>query len=155
MKLILAAASQLFEENPATRIAETLGCLARREGHDVDVFRIPFRLEDEQNLEAMFGIRLMDLTGCGDALLTVGAPACLLRHHNKTCVLPEGFQLPGKPAGAALRAALLQGLREARAVFSPSQMEADLISRESGVSCAVLPAAPAEQFDCLLRSALP
>ena len=115
----------------------------------MDTVLIPFASDQPTMTQQMLGLRLLEVSQASDLLIAIRTPSYLLRHPNKVVwflhhhrpsfdLWSTGYRdLPFTEDGIRQRRHLLDadnlGLREARRVFSNSQVVADRLMRFNGV----------------------
>jgi len=86
MKILVAGSVQgdgsYEEETLCNRIKKELEEL----GYTTDVFLLPYGRNMLSLPEQILAYQLLQINSC-ELLITVGYPACMLRHHNKVCYL--------------------------------------------------------------------
>jgi glycosyltransferase involved in cell wall biosynthesis len=120
----------------------------------VDTVEIPFLSAWDQMLEQMLAIRLMDVSDRADVLVAIRTPSYLLRHPNKRVwfihhhrgaydLWDTPYQdIPSTPHGLGVRNAIIAAdnlyLREARRIFTNSQIVAGRLREYNGLDGTVL-----------------
>lgn len=148
----------------------------RAAGHMVDRFLLPYERNILSLPEQILAYSLLEIHSC-DLLITVGYPACVLRHPNKVCYLlqmePMLAEYWDSPYGVlanlqysnllfSVQDSNRSALREAKSVFCCSQLLAEDIQKTYEIQCRILlyPALEdtggndAEQVDVLCESSL-
>src|SRR5215468_9915845 len=164
MKVVLCSTIRPLVLGGARFIVEWLEERLRERGHAVERIYLPFDETPETLLEQMTAFRLLDLTESADRLIAFRPPSYLLRHPQKVLWFIHhlrGYydfwgspfqQMPDVPRTRALRdsvrAADQVGLKEARRIFTNSQIVSDRLRRFNGLASEVLypPIAHPEQF---------
>jgi glycosyltransferase involved in cell wall biosynthesis len=83
MKVVIASSTVPFDHGGGARIVDWLEEALVARGHEVDVLRLPVHSTAPELPKQLVGMRLYDLTGHGDRLITIRTPAHLVRHHDK------------------------------------------------------------------------
>lgn len=86
MKILIAASIQgdgSYEEEELTKLLEQM---LRDQGHTVDYFFLPYERNILSLPDQILAYQLLRIEEC-DRLITIGYPACMLRHPNKTVYL--------------------------------------------------------------------
>ncbi len=83
MKVVIASSAVPFDHGGGARIVDWLEEALIARGHEVDVLRLPVHSTAADLPKQLVGMRLHDLTGHGDRLITIRTPAHLVRHHDK------------------------------------------------------------------------
>lgn len=148
MKIVLASSYVPFINGGARFIVEWLEDTLREHGHQVERFYLPFMDDPDQLLQQTAAFRMIDLSEAGDRLIAFRPPAHVLRHPNKVLWFihhirifydlwgaPHGLERT--PATERLRRALVtmddHTIREARRVFTNSQVVSDRLMSFNGV----------------------
>lgn len=166
MKVIIASTFMPHVNGGARLIVEWLQQKLIERGHEVERFYLPFEDRSEHLVQQLLALRLMDLSGHGDRLIAIRPPAYLLRHPAKVVWfihqirgyydLADGPHrlFPDTPEGRAIRDVLhaedTAALREARAVFSNSDVVGERLRRFNGIASRTLypPLLTPEAFRC-------
>jgi len=165
MKIVLASTFVPFINGGARFIVEWLEEKLLEHGHEVERFYLPFVDSPHDLLDQMAAYRLMDLSGVGDRLIAFRPPAYLLRHPHKILWFIHHVRTfydlwdteYGPPPTAdnravrhALRHADTQALREAKAVFTNSNIVGRRLSAFNSVASETLypPIYRPERFRC-------
>lgn len=154
MRIIVASTIVPLLRGGGTAIVDDLVARLRGAGHEVDTVLIPFASDQPTMTQQMLGLRLLEVSQAWDLLIAIRTPSYLLRHPNKVVwflhhhrpsfdLWSTGYRdLPFTEDGIRQRRHLLDadnlGLREARRVFSNSQVVADRLMRFNGVRAEVL-----------------
>jgi glycosyltransferase involved in cell wall biosynthesis len=165
MRIVLASTFVPFVNGGARFIVEWLEQKLLEHGHEVERFYLPFTDGPEDLLPQLAAMRLIDLSEAGDRLIAFRPPAYVLRHPHKILWFihhirvyydmwdgPHG--VAPTPANAAVRAALHHvdntTLREARTIFTNSQIVADRLRAFNGIAATPLypPIFQPERFRC-------
>ena len=143
-----------FVRGGADTIVRDLVCAMRERGHEVDTVEIPFISAWEEMLEQMLAIRLLDISNACEALVAIRTPSYLLRHPNKRLWFIHHHRgaydlwntpyqdIPSTPEGLAVRDAIIAAdnlyLREARRIYTNSQVVSDRLRRYNDIESEVL-----------------
>jgi glycosyltransferase involved in cell wall biosynthesis len=154
VRVLVASTIMPFIEGGGTLIVDWLADALLEAGHEVDVLRLPFRLSTPGMPARMVGMRMFDVAGEGDRLITIRYPAHLLRHEHKVCWFIHHhrpmYDLWGTPhqdvrgdvEGRTYRSMLHTAddvaLREARRLFTNSEVVRDRVRRYNGLDPDVL-----------------
>lgn len=153
MRFVLASTFVPFIDGGARFIVEWLEETLRARGHEVERFYLPFVETPQDMLAQAAALRLIDLTDAGDRLIAFRPPAYVLRHPHKILWFIHHIRAyydlwgtehgpPPTPENQALRAALHrmdnQALREAKTVFTNSQIVADRLRTFNGLAATPL-----------------
>ena len=82
MKILLAGSIQGDGSYEEADLCVLLKHELRDAGHMVDCFFLPYERNILSLPEQLLAYRMLDINSC-DLLITVGYPACILRHQNK------------------------------------------------------------------------
>ena len=166
MRVVIASTVAPHVKGGARFIVEWLERKLVEHGHEVERFYLPFDDRPEHLAEQLLALRLMDLSGHGDRLIAIRPPAYLLRHPAKVVWFIHHIRgyydlacgphrlFPDTPEGRAIRDLLhaedTAGLREARAVFSNSDVVGERLRRYNGIASRTLypPLLAPETFRC-------
>lgn len=126
----------------------------RKRDHQVEVIFIPTADDPETLLVQMAALRAMEFGEAFDRVITFRPPAHVIRHPNKVCWFIHHVRVfydlwdtryrpvPDNAHFRALRATLMEAdttaLKEARRLFSNSQVVADRVDRYNGLKAEVL-----------------
>lgn len=154
MKVVVASTIVPFLHGGGTLIVDWLEDALQERGHEVEVLRIPFPMDSRRTVSSMTGLRLLDLEGSGDRLVTIRYPSHVIRHpakvvwfiHHQRAMFDlwnTRFQeMPSGPAADRYREMLVSadrvGMSEARAVFANSRIVRDRIRLFDDVDASVL-----------------
>jgi glycosyltransferase involved in cell wall biosynthesis len=83
VKVIIATATSPFVYGGATLLVDWLEEALTSRGHEIETYRIPVHASPEELPGQLVGLRMWDLTGHGDRLITIRTPSYLIRHHSK------------------------------------------------------------------------
>jgi len=135
-------------------IVDWLAAELRRRGHEVEVIFIPTADDPETLLVQMAALQAMEFGDAFDRVITFRPPAHVIRHPNKVCWFIHHVRVfydlwdtryrpvPDNAHFRALRATLMEAdtaaLKEARLLFSNSQVVADRVDRYNGLKAEVL-----------------
>jgi len=166
MKLAVLNNCVPFISGGAEHLAEALTWKLREYGHEATLFRIPFRWEPPAKIiESMLACRLLRLPNV-DRVIALKFPAYLVPHSHKTLWLLHQFRqaydlwgtpfqsIPDSAEGRQIRQVILETdnryLREARKIFTNSQVTSDRLKRYNGIESEVLfpPLADSRHFYC-------
>jgi glycosyltransferase involved in cell wall biosynthesis len=139
--VLVASTYVPFIEGGGRMIVRDLARALRAREHEVDTIEIPFLSTWDTMLEQMLAIRLMDVSAAADVLVAIRTPSYLLRHPNKRLWFIHHHRgaydlwgtpyqdVPSTPEGLGTREAIIAAdneyLREARRIFTNSQIVAD------------------------------
>jgi glycosyltransferase involved in cell wall biosynthesis len=154
VRVLVASTYVPFIDGGGRMIVRDLARALRERGHEVDTVEIPFLSVWDQMLEQMLAVRLMDVSEAADVLIAIRTPSYLLRHENKRLwfihhhrgaydLWGTAYQdIPSTPEGFAVREAIVNAdnlyLREARRIFTNSQIVADRLCDYNHLSAQVL-----------------
>jgi glycosyltransferase involved in cell wall biosynthesis len=154
MKVIVASTVVPFEEGGATLIVSWLAEVLKQQGHTVDTLLLPFTTRLPEMLDQMLALRLLDITGHGDRLITIRTPSYLLRHPRKVLWFihhhrsaydlwrTQYCDIPSSPEGLAYRSAIRRAdqvaFQEAAKIFTNSEIVARRLRQYNGVEAPVL-----------------
>lgn len=149
MKVVIASTVLPFTPGGGSLIVDWLQEMLVRNGHQAEVFHIPFTNFDPELLDQMFALRLFDLSRHGDRLIAIRPPAYLLRHPNKVLWFIHHMrgaydlwgtayhEFPDTPQGRRYRRAIFSAdniaLREARNIYTNSQVVSARLKRFNGL----------------------
>jgi glycosyltransferase involved in cell wall biosynthesis len=166
MRVLVASTRVPFVRGGADTIVRDLVHAMREHGHEVDTVEIPFISAWEQMLEQMLAIRLLDVSDACEALVAIRTPSYLLRHPNKRLWFIHHHRgaydlwntpyqdIPATPEGLAVRDAIIAAddlyLREARRIYTNSQVVSDRLRRYNDIESEVLypPLGASAAFHC-------
>jgi glycosyltransferase involved in cell wall biosynthesis len=154
LKVLVASTYVPFIEGGGRMIVRDLVRALRGSGHETDTIEIPFLSHWDSMLEQMLAIRMMDVSDAADVLIAIRTPSYLLRHPNKRLWFIHHHRgaydlwgtpyqdIPETPEGLATREAIIAAdnlyLREAKRIFTNSQIVADRLQRFNGIEGQVL-----------------
>jgi glycosyltransferase involved in cell wall biosynthesis len=154
VRIIVASTIVPLLRGGGTAIVDDLVDRLRDAGHEVDTVLVPFASDQPTMSQQMLALRLLEISQASDLLIAIRTPSYLLRHPNKVVwflhhhrpsfdLWSTGYRdLPRTEDGIRQRRHLLDadnvGLREAKRVFSNSQVVADRLLRFNGVRAEVL-----------------
>ncbi len=154
MQVLVASTVMPFIEGGGTFIVDWLEAALRERGHDVEVLKLPFRLTTPGMPARMVGMRLFDVSDCGDRLIAIRYPAHLLRHHSKVAWFihhhrpvydlwgTQHQDVRADPEGETYRAMFRSAdnvaLRETRHLYTNSAIVRDRLRRFNGLHGEVL-----------------
>lgn len=154
MRIVVASTYVPFIHGGGTMIVESLASELRKHGHEVDIAWLAFSSSWRAIPAQTLGIRCLDLTESGgtpiDRLITIRYPSYALRHPNKVAwfihhhrgaydLWGTSYQdVPDTPEGRAFRDMMRESdtryLREARYVYTNSQIVANRLRRFNGIA---------------------
>ena len=148
MRIGLIGAVVPFEDDPATALGEMLEAALRAAGHQAELVLLPFARAPGTQLTQLIAFRSMEFAPHYDTVVTLGAPAELVRHPRKIAWIGA---MPKQEAATlfeealdALRArASIAGLREARCVLAIDEAAARRWENEGILARLVPPDDPA------------
>lgn len=154
MRIVLVSSFVPFIKGGARFIVEWLEGKLQESGHQVERFYLPFVESEDVLLEQLLAYRLLDISENADRLIAFRPPSHIVRHPNKVLWFIHHirgyYDLMGTPyqsfqntnLGHATREALVQidtvGLKEARRVFSNSQIVANRLKAYNGIEATPL-----------------
>lgn len=154
MRVVVASSEMPLIAGGASLLVDWLAEALRENGHDVEVFRLPFDPNPKLWLDQYLAFRLLSAADNADRLITLRTPAHLLPHPNKVAWflhhLRGAFDLwntqfqdiPATVAGAGLResirAADIQSLAECRHLFVNSEVMAKRVASFNQLTATVL-----------------
>ena len=154
MRIGLVSSAVPLIRGGARFIVDWLAEQLRRRGHQVEVILIPTTDDPETLLVQMAALRAMEFGDRFDRIITFRPPAHVIRHPNKVCwfihhvrVFYDLWDGPYRPVPdnahfRGLRATIMEAdtnaLKEARHLFSNSQVVADRVDRYNGLKAEVL-----------------
>lgn len=165
IKVAIASTVNPFVDGGANCIVDWLEQALLERGHEVETIRIPFSDHPSAILEQLVALRLIDLSGAGERLITIRTPSHLLKHPNKVVWFIHHYRgaydlwgtqfqnLPATPEGDACRRAIVSadnaGLGEARKIFCNSAVTAERLRKYNQIEAEVLypPLRRPEQFE--------
>jgi len=165
MKIALCSTYVPFLHGGARNIVEWLQDMLEREGHQVERIYLPQTEVPDRLCIQMAALRTLDLSAA-DRVICFRPQAHLIRHPHKILWFIHHIRvfydmwdgpyrgLPDDAAHRGIRAALLAAdnaaLREARAVFTNSQVVSDRLRHFNGIDSEVLypPVHASERFHC-------
>jgi glycosyltransferase involved in cell wall biosynthesis len=150
MKIIIVSSFVPFVHGGGRFIVEWLEQKLLEYGHQIERFYLPFVDRPLDVFDQILAYRLLDLTSSADRLIAIRPPAHVIAHPNKVIWFihhvrslydlwdsPYRF-LPDNPAGRAVRSTMVEldtrALREAKRVFTNSQVVADRLKRYNGIA---------------------
>jgi glycosyltransferase involved in cell wall biosynthesis len=166
MRVLLASSFVPFVRGGGRFIVDWLERKLVDYGHEVDKFYLPFNEHAASLLDNLLSYRLMDLSNHADRLIAIRPPAHSLIHPNKVVWFihhirgyydlahTEYTSVPSSAGGRALCAALKRhdtvGLREARVVFTNSEVVRERLMKFNGIGSEVLypPLLAPDRFRC-------
>ena len=154
MKVLVASAIVPFIRGGGRAIVDDLTAALRGRGHEVDHVLMPVVARSADLPEQLLALRLLDVSHEGDVLIAIRTPSYALRHPNKVVWFIHhhrvaydlwGTQyqdLPGDGAGLLAREPIIRAddvyLREARRIFTNSQVVSDRLRRFNRLDSRVL-----------------
>ncbi len=165
MRIILATSFVPFVHGGARFIVEWAGEALREAGHEVEALHLPHVDTPHDLLDQAAAFRLMDLAQWSDRLVAFRPPSYVIPHPDKVLWFIHHFRTfydmwegPHAPTKTPDVRAVRQGvfamddaaLREARAVYTNSQVVSDRLLRFNGVASEPLypPIRRPERFRC-------
>jgi len=166
MKILIASTIVPFIRGGSTQIVDWLQAKLALEGHEVEVFRIPFYSYYPVMPDQMLALRLFDLSRSADRLIAIRTPSYLLRHPNKVIWFIHHHRgaydlwgtryqdLPNSPEGKQYRDMFIHAdnvaLAEAEKLFANSQVVAKRLRDYNQLEAKVLypPILDPERFHC-------
>ena len=150
MKIVIASSFVPFVNGGGRFIVEWLEQKLREYGHSVERFYIPFIDRPDDLFDQILAFRLIDVSSACDRLIAIRPPAHVLEHPVKVLWFihhirslydlwdsPYRF-VPDDPSGRGFRAAMMdldtRTIREARHVFTNSQVVANRLIRFNNIS---------------------
>jgi glycosyltransferase involved in cell wall biosynthesis len=135
-------------------IVRDLAAAVSERGHEVDTVEIPFLSVWDEMLDQMLAMRLIDVSEDADVLIAIRTPSYALKHPNKRLWFihhhrgaydlwgTEWQDIPSTPEGIGVRDAIRGSddiyLREAKRVFTNSQIVADRLKKFNDLDGTVL-----------------
>ena len=155
MKIIVATTLRPFRHaGDGQDLVAGLVDACRRRGHDVDALVLPFDPEPRHVAAQLVGLRLLDLSGLSDLVISVRAPSHLVRHPRRIVWFAGhqrgAYELWGTPwSGLAddgdgralrdvIRAADTEALGDACRVIASSRAVARRLLRFNGITAPVI-----------------
>lgn len=165
MDVVIASTFVPFVRGGGTAIVADLQRALTTRGHRVDTVLLPFEPEPTEMVEQMLALRLLDISGRGDVLVTIRTPSYLLRHPNKVAWFIHHHRVAydlretawrGEETAEtlAVREAIIatddRALRECAHVYCNSRVMADRLRRFNHVPATVLypPLGDASGYRC-------
>lgn len=166
MEVVLASTIVPFLEGGGTFIVDWLEQTLAERGHSVFTLKIPFHSDYREMADQMLGIRLLDIRGSGERLITIRTPSYLLRHpkkvlwfihHHRTAydLWDSPYrEFPDNREGLAYRdliySADMLAFGEAHRIFTNSRVVSRRLEHFNGVPSEVLypPLLRPERFTC-------
>jgi glycosyltransferase involved in cell wall biosynthesis len=154
MRIVIASSFVPFVYGGGSFIGDWLEQKLLEYGHEVERFCLPFVERPDTLFEQIFAFRLIDISSSCDRLIAIRLPAHVISHHNKVLWFIHHFRglydlwdspyrlVPDNPSGRAIRSAVIdldnRVIREARAVYTNSQVVADRLKHFNGIDAAPL-----------------
>lgn len=154
MKIALCSSFVPFSFGGARFIVDWLETKLIEHGHAVERIYLPFVETPDTMFEQMMSYRLLDLTDTADRVIALRPPAYMIPHPDKVLWFihhirvfydlwgSEYCPVPDTPAGRAVRDQLVTAdtvaLREARRIFTNSQVVSDRLKTFNGLDSEVL-----------------
>jgi glycosyltransferase involved in cell wall biosynthesis len=150
MKIAIASSFVPFVHGGGRFIVDWLEQKLREYGHQVERFYLPFVDRPDDLFDQILAFRLIDLSSACDRLIAVRPPAHVLPHPNKVLWFihhirslydlwnsPYRF-VPDDTSGRGFRKAMIEldtrTIREARRIFTNSQVVANRLAHFNGIS---------------------
>jgi glycosyltransferase involved in cell wall biosynthesis len=143
-----------FIEGGGRMIVRDLAAAVSERGHEVDTVEIPFLSVWDEMLDQMLALRMIDVSEDADVLIAIRPPSYAIKHPNKRLWFihhhrgaydlwgTEWQDIPSTPEGVGVRDAIRGSddiyLREAKRVFTNSQIVADRLKRFNDLDGTVL-----------------
>jgi glycosyltransferase involved in cell wall biosynthesis len=86
-RILIAGCVSVFTGREELHLTQVVAQAVKKLGHQVDMFMLPFVNNPLLIPEQMMSLRLLDVEGSCDLLLTVGYPAFALKHRHKRALL--------------------------------------------------------------------
>jgi glycosyltransferase involved in cell wall biosynthesis len=164
VRVVIVSSVMPFVDGGGTLIVDWLDGALREHGHEVDVIRLPFRLNTPGMPARMASMRLFDIAEHGDRTIAIRYPAHVLRHPQKvvwfihhhrplfdlwgTRYQDIADDAEGRTVREMLRHADNVALGEARRLYTNSQVVGDRLRRFNDMESEVLypPVSHPERF---------
>lgn len=132
MRVLIAGSIQGDGSYEEEAICRCLCDSLRELGHTVDLFFLPYERNILSLPEQILAYQLLQIDE-GDLLITVGYPACTLRHHNKVCYLLQTEPMLSDYWDSAL--GVLANYQYSQILFSVQKMEHQALHEARHVFC--------------------
>lgn len=88
MNILIAGSVNDYSGSEEERLVDAITASLKEKGHKADNFLLPYKPDALSLMDQITAYSLIDASG-SDLLITIGYPACFIRHANKICYLLE------------------------------------------------------------------